>query len=400
MHRSIIVAIAALALAACGQVSTVEEAAPFDEEPAAIAPGAEFCEEVERAVTPEECAILNELARRVQPGWGSFKAPETMTRGETELVVLAVSRRAYVPPPDPFDELDIVKQARSVIQSAQARQIDTANAPDFAPLEQALAERDAARVEAALPEARNGLMRLDRAAPPPAPPPAQQAPGAAPVGEEPDPAAEPEPQAPATEEETTSETAPEADDGRGVDSEEIAPEEVVVEEEPEAPAQTPRDMVETVPGVLSEFEPMTGRFMRANLNADVGFEITALSPAAQEVTEDGVTTWRWRVRATEDGSRQLELETVVEGCLDDARTRCYLLESTRYQHPVTVSVGWWGKFLDWLKELPDILKIITAAVVALTSLVAAIFGLRAAFRKGSGADKTPEAELPTPEPPS
>jgi hypothetical protein len=156
-------------------------------------------------------------------------------------------------------------------------------------------------------------------------------------------------------------------------------------------------MVETVPGVLSEFEPMTGRFMRANLNADQGFEITALSPAAQEVTEGGVTTWRWRVRATEDGARQLELETVVEGCLDDARTRCFLLESTRYQHPVTVSVGWWGKLLDWLKELPDILKIITAALVALTGLVAAIFGLRAAFRKGrnnNAVDPT-DAEIPT-----
>jgi hypothetical protein len=399
MHRSIIVAIAALALAACGQVSTVEEAAPFEEEPAAIAPGAEFCEEVERAVTPEECAILNELARRVQPGWGSFKAPETMTRGETELVVLAVSRRPYVPPPDPFDELAIVHEAWSILRTAQSEGIDTANSESFAPVERALAIRDPVQLEAALPEARNAISRLAHAAPPPSPPPAaaQPAPGAGPAEQEPDPAAAPEPAAPVTEEETASETVPEVEDGRGVDDQEVAPEEVVVGEEPEAPAQTPRDMVETVPGVLSEFEPMTGRFMRANLNADQGFEITALSPAAQEVTEDGVTTWRWRVRATEDGARQLELETVVEGCLDDARARCYLLESTRYQHPVSVSVGWWGKFLDWLKELPDILKIITAAVVALTSLVAAIFGLRAAFRKGNGADKTPDAEPPTAE---
>jgi hypothetical protein len=340
MHRSIIVAIAALALAACGQVSTVEEPAGI-ETPANLAPGAEFCEEVERAVTPEECAILNELARRVQPGWGSFKAPESMTRGGTELVVLAVSRAPYVPPPPP----EIVEE------------------------EPAVAE----------PE-------------PPAPTPP--------------PASSPAPGASEGEPEVVLDDAV-VSDGRGSgpaveqDETEIAvgdeEDDEIEGEVPSPPTQTPRDMVETVPGVLSEFEPMTGRFMRANLNADQGFEITALSPAAQEVTEGGVTTWRWRVRATEDGARQLELETVVEGCLDDARTRCFLLESTRYQHPVTVSVGWWGKLLDWLKELPDILKIITAALVALTGLVAAIFGLRAAFRKGrnnNAVDPT-DAEIPT-----
>jgi hypothetical protein len=70
------------------------------------------------------------------------------------------------------------------------------------------------------------------------------------------------------------------------------------------------------------------------------------------------------------------------GCVDERRERCFLFRQTAYPYNVEVSVGWWGQFLDWLKGLPDIFKIITAAIVGLTGLIGAIFGLRNAFRRG------------------
>lgn len=151
----------------------------------------------------------------------------------------------------------------------------------------------------------------------------------------------------------------------------------------ESPPRTPRDMLETIPGELHEFAPPVGRYMEAHLNQDGGFEITALSPTGQVVPDDGSpVTWRWRVRPTEQGSRHLELRTVAMGCLDEGRQRCFLFRQTAFPYSVDVSVGWWGKFLDWLRSLPDLFKIITAVLVGLTSLVGAAFGLRNAFRKG------------------
>src|SRR5262245_36381994 len=55
-------------------------------------------------------------------------------------------------------------------------------------------------------------------------------------------------------------------------------------------AQTPADVVSQLPGETVEFKPLVGRFMRAEL-AGAGFDITAQSPAQQEIVTDSVTTW-------------------------------------------------------------------------------------------------------------
>ncbi|HWA00475.1 MAG TPA: hypothetical protein VG841_09205 [Caulobacterales bacterium] len=148
-------------------------------------------------------------------------------------------------------------------------------------------------------------------------------------------------------------------------------------------AQTPAETVEGLPGDTVQFTPLVGRFMKADLTG-VGFDITAASPATQEVTKDGVTTWSWRVVAREGGIRSLTLTTVVQGCT--AQGECVPLRTTTQNYTVSVSVSPIDKVRDFLVGAPDWLKIITAVIVALTSLIAAIFGLRAAIRKGrSGA---------------
>jgi hypothetical protein len=142
---------------------------------------------------------------------------------------------------------------------------------------------------------------------------------------------------------------------------------------------TPAETVEPLPGDTVEFQPLVGRFMRAELTG-VGFEITAQSPASQEIALDGVTTWNWRVVARDGGERALTLTTVVEGCTGDGQ--CVPLRSTAQNYTVTVEVSLLGKVRDFLFGLPDWIKIISAILAALAGLIAAGFGLRNAVRKG------------------
>lgn len=89
---------AALLLAACGQVS--ERSAPADSEstaPAASAQAEEtvFCPEIERRWSARECEDFTNLARSAEAGAAAFNAPDPMERGETHTLQLAVS---YAPP--------------------------------------------------------------------------------------------------------------------------------------------------------------------------------------------------------------------------------------------------------------------------------------------------------------
>ncbi|WP_395645134.1 hypothetical protein [Terricaulis sp.] len=154
---------------------------------------------------------------------------------------------------------------------------------------------------------------------------------------------------------------------------------------PPAPAsQTPQETVEDLPGETREFQPLVGRFMRAELQG-VGFDITEKSPASQEVTPDSVTTWTWEVVARQGGARSLTLHTVVEGCTEDGR-ECVPLRSTTQNYTVNVEVGPVDRVKDFLLATPDWIKIVTAIVAALAGLIGAWIGLRNAFRKSRGSD--------------
>lgn len=145
---------------------------------------------------------------------------------------------------------------------------------------------------------------------------------------------------------------------------------------------TPSDVVGQLPGQTVEFEPLVGRFMRAELTG-VGFDITPQSPPMQEVTPSSVTTWTWQVVARDGGQRSLTLTTVVEGCTGGGE--CVPLRSTTQNYTVDVKVKPLDQVRDFLTGMPDWIKIVSAIVAALAGLIAALFGLRNAFRKGRAA---------------
>lgn len=149
---------------------------------------------------------------------------------------------------------------------------------------------------------------------------------------------------------------------------------------PPAPPMTPGDTVEDLPGQTVEFEPLVGRFMRAELSG-VGFQITPRSPASQEVTPDSVTTWNWEVVAQQGGARSLTLTTVVEGCTGDG-SECVPLRSTTQNYTVNVEVGPIDQVRDFIGGIPGWLQAMAAVLAALASLIAAWFGVRNAIKRG------------------
>jgi hypothetical protein len=149
---------------------------------------------------------------------------------------------------------------------------------------------------------------------------------------------------------------------------------------PPAPPATPGDTVEDLPGQTVEFEPLVGRFMRAELTG-VGFQITPRSPASQEVTPDSVTTWNWEVVAQQGGARSLTLTTVVEGCTGDG-SECVPLRSTTQNYTVNVEVGPIDQVRDFIAGIPGWLQAIAAVLTALAGLIAAWFGVRSAIKRG------------------
>jgi len=94
----------ALTLAACGQVTetAVEEApAATEEEQPSADPNAEFCAEVGRRVSVEDCEDLSRLADEAARGTAAFNAPNPMQRGDVHTLQLAISTQ---PPPPPVVE--------------------------------------------------------------------------------------------------------------------------------------------------------------------------------------------------------------------------------------------------------------------------------------------------------
>lgn len=143
------------------------------------------------------------------------------------------------------------------------------------------------------------------------------------------------------------------------------------------PAPTPSQVLEDLPGTTKSFVPKVGRFMTATLGGD-GFDITALTPASQEVPDGGNQTWAWSVTPREGGAKTLLLKTIVEGEVGGKR---YLLQNTGTPKQVTVNVTTMGQIKDTLDILPGWMKSIEAALIALAGVIAAAVGVWAAIRK-------------------
>ncbi|HYD87710.1 MAG TPA: hypothetical protein VEA80_09560 [Vitreimonas sp.] len=303
-----VAAAALLALAACGQApeqdvqttdaTVIEEspaAAPSEPALGSTAAPTEFCAEVGRRVSAEDCADFAALAEDAAQGTAAFNAPDPMERGEAHTLQLAISFA--------------LTQEQIAAREERAR------------LE---AERLAAQAE----EETVALNTVD-----------------------------------------STETV----DGRE------APPPISASAPAPSPPLTPSETVDPLQGETVEFAPLVGRFMRAELVGN-GFEITPLTEASQEVLQDSVTTWSWRVVATEGGRRSLTLRTVVEGCT--AEGQCYPLRSTSQNYDVNVTVGLVGQAQDLLTAAPTWLRLVAGVLTALAVLVGAWFGLRNAFRKG------------------
>jgi len=142
--------------------------------------------------------------------------------------------------------------------------------------------------------------------------------------------------------------------------------------------QTPVDVIDPLPGDTVQFQPLVGRFMRAELSG-VGFDISPQTPARQEVTPESVTTWTWQVVARQGGERALTLTTVVEGCTESGE--CLPLRSTTQNYTVNVEVGRIDQVRDFMSSVPDWIKIVSAIVAALAGLIWAGVSLRSAVRK-------------------
>ncbi|MDZ4692469.1 hypothetical protein [Terricaulis sp.] len=331
-----LVAIAAFGLVACGQT---EQSAPDDNAsvPGAAAPAeeaatrdtgpTEFCAEVGRRVSPEDCADFAALADDAEQGSAAFNAPDPMERGQVHTLQLAIS---YAPAEEEPAEAVPPDQSGTPAPSVQ--------------FESSLSSDQRRRLASQLQELRAERQQLEQ----------------------------------------LRTTAP-ADERVQLEARQAAIDTEIrslnVQMAPtrSAAAPTPAETVDPLSGETVEFTPLVGRFMRAELVGN-GFEITPLSPASQEVLPDSVTTWNWRVVANEGGRRSLTLRTVVEGCTADGQ--CYPLRSTSRNYDVTVTVGLIGQARDLLTEAPTWLRLLAGVLTALAVLVGAWFGLRSAFKKG------------------
>lgn len=98
MQRTVnaLLAIALLFLSSCSMPAeeapgaAADAAAAATTDAAAAGDGLEWCAIIEERLPPAECAALAAVPR----GAGAFKAPERMKRGDSETVILAISREA------------------------------------------------------------------------------------------------------------------------------------------------------------------------------------------------------------------------------------------------------------------------------------------------------------------
>ena len=162
----------------------------------------------------------------------------------------------------------------------------------------------------------------------------------------------------------------------------------------EPSAQTPADALAGQGGTIREYRPYVGRHMRATLIGQ-GFKIEPLTEAEQILASEGVTSWEWNVTPLEQGPHTLTLKTVVLGKTADGKS--FELPSTIRNQTVEIKLTTWQKILDVIAGLPDVVKLLTAAVTAISGLLAAIWGIRKIF--GSGGAQPPAKRNEGPPPP-
>lgn len=145
---------------------------------------------------------------------------------------------------------------------------------------------------------------------------------------------------------------------------------------PSGPDGSPADVVRGNRGVIVQYAPIVGRYMRASL-VGRGFDIKPLSAESQVVGPDSYTTWEWQVTPVSADAYVLTLKTVVEG--ETATGQRYPLKPTSRNLQFKVEVSTVDRIKDALLALPDWLKAITAVLTALALLLTAWWGVRRAL---------------------
>jgi hypothetical protein len=156
-------------------------------------------------------------------------------------------------------------------------------------------------------------------------------------------------------------------------------------ESPPPQAETPTQLVSAMPGRTTTYSVTVGAHMAAYLVGDNGFDVKAISPARQTLHQGApypATLWRWDITALHGGAHTLTIRTVVEGI--DSSGNHYELISTPAAYSFTVVVTPLEQVEDAIETAPKWIKAITAVVAALTALVTAVVGFRAAMKKWGG----------------
>jgi hypothetical protein len=146
-------------------------------------------------------------------------------------------------------------------------------------------------------------------------------------------------------------------------------------------APSPAELVSAMPGHTESFTLTVGQHMAADLAGDAAFSIKPRTPR-QQLVHLGVpypsTVWGWDVTALHGGAHTLTVTTIVQAV--DASGASYDLLSTPRAYSFNVKVTPLDQVKDALETAPTWVKLVTAVVVALSGLVAAIVGLRKAFK--------------------
>lgn len=164
-----------------------------------------------------------------------------------------------------------------------------------------------------------------------------------------------------------------------------------VEPEPSASQNpTPKQQAGKMPGTTESFDLKVGRQMRAELTGQ-GFEINPMSPAVQQIPKGDQASWTWEVIALQGGPKTLTVRTVVEASVNG---RTYRLRQTEYHKTVQVGVSLWDRIKDWLRELPESLQLISAALTALAGVAGAWWLVKRNWRSGPGSSDLPPPDSP------
>lgn len=144
-------------------------------------------------------------------------------------------------------------------------------------------------------------------------------------------------------------------------------------DEADAPP-TANEVVATLPGEDTTFQPQVGRYMTAELTGS-GFSIKLMSPAEpmQVIPQGGQGRWQWEVSPTMGGQRRLTVKTQAVGIVDG---KPVALGNGDSEHEVAVKVSWPDRIWDAIVAAPAWIKAVTAILVALGALIAAWVPIR------------------------